>query len=275
MATMNLEDKAAHLRALISDYGSVAVAFSAGTDSTYLLAVCCDVLGTANVLAVTAESATLPQEELDEAHALAAQLGVRLEVVKTGELDNPDYRRNDPQRCFHCQSERFHTIRAVAHFYELATVAYGLTLDDLSDYRPGTAAAQQYGVQMPLLEAGLRKADIRRLSQQRGLPTHDKPAMACLASRIPYGHPIDVENLAQVAQAEAFLRRDVGLRQVRVRHHGQIARLEVESDDLARVAAPGMRERIVETLHALGFLYVTLDLAGFRSGSMNEGLKLL
>jgi uncharacterized protein len=272
---MNIEYKVARLQAIIRELGSVAVAFSAGTDSTYLLAACHDVLGREQVLAITARSATLPDEEVYEAERLADALGVRLEIITTNELDNPDYISNDKNRCYHCQHERFQLFWQVAKAHGLATVVYGITADDVTSHRYGMEAAEAQHVRMPLLEARLDKADIRRLSEQRGLPNYDKPALACLASRIPFGKPIDVEDLQQVAQAEAFLRREMGLRQVRVRHHDMIARLEVEEQDIARLIEPGIRERVIAYLRELGFVYVTLDLAGFRSGSMHEGLELM
>lgn len=267
---MNLDTKVACLHTLIRDLDSVAVAFSGGVDSTYLLAACCDVLGSDAVLAVTASSPTLPGEELEAARRLALLIGVRLEVVETQELDNPDYVRNGLNRCFYCKDDVFEHIEGVAREYRLAAVVYGATVDDVGDYRPGMIAAREHGVHAPLLEAGLVKDDVRVLSRRRGLPTWDKPSMACLASRIPYGRPITVEVLGQVGQAEAFLRREIGLRQVRVRHHGQVARLEVEPDDFARLLEVDVRGRVVARLRSIGFRYVTLDLAGFRSGSMNE-----
>lgn len=271
---MNIEHKEAQLLAIIRELESVVVAFSAGVDSTYLLAACRDALGPQRVLAVTAHSASLPEQELDEARTLANQIGVPLEVVTTREMDNPDYVRNDANRCFHCKDELFINLWPLARRRGLAQVVYGATADDVGDHRPGMQAAKQHGIRAPLLEVGLGKADIRELSRRRGLPTHDKPAMACLASRIPYGSAVTVEALGQVAQAEAFLKREIGLRQVRVRHHGQVARLEVEPDDIPRVVQPEVRERIFAKLRGIGFTYVTLDLAGFRSGSMNEGLPL-
>lgn len=266
------EQKAQRLYAIIRSLDSVVVAFSAGVDSTYLLAACVDTLGAQRVLAVTAHSASLPEQELAAAHTLAAQIGVTLEIVETQELSLPAYIQNDRNRCFHCKDELFSTLWPLAHARGLAHVVYGANADDVGDHRPGMRAAQQHGIRAPLLEAGLRKADIRALSRLRGLPTYDKPALACLASRIPYGNPITVEALRQVAQAEAFLKEELELRQVRVRHHGAVARLEVEVHDILRLAQPDIRERITSELRRIGFTYVTLDLDGFRSGSMNEGL---
>jgi uncharacterized protein len=269
---VELARKQAHLEQIVRDLGPLVVAFSAGVDSTYLLAACADVLGSAGVLAATAHSASLPPAEQEAAHALARQLGVRLELVATDELNDPAYARNDGQRCYHCKDTLFAALWPLAHARGLGAVVYGATADDVGDYRPGMQAARQHGVRAPLLEAGLSKAEIRELSRQRGLPTHDKPAMACLASRIPYSTPITAERLGQVAQAEAFVRHELGVRQVRVRHHGSIARLEVDAAEIARLAAPATRERIVARLRDLGFTYITLDLAGFRSGSLNDAL---
>lgn len=271
----SIEEKEARLRAAIADKGSVAVAFSAGVDSTFLLWTCCEVLGPERVLAITANSATFPPEELDEACKLTAMFGVELAVVETNELDNPDFVCNDTNRCFYCQDNRFRVMWDMVLAREIATLASGVNADDLNEHRPGLQAVQEHRVEMPLVEANLGKADIRALSLRAGLPTHDKPSMACLASRIPYGRQILVENLDQVAQAEDFLKREIGLRQVRVRHYDHVARLEVEAKDILHVVQPGVRERITAELCRLGFVHVTLDLEAFRSGSMNEGLKLL
>ncbi len=262
---MERRQKEAHLRDIIGNLGSVAVAFSAGTDSTYLLALCHDILGAEHVLAVTAHSPTLPNEELNEAKNLATHIGVQLEVVATSEMENTDYVRNDANRCFYCQHTRIKTIQDAAHAHGFTTVAYGVTADDVHEHRPGIGAIQQHGIQLPLLDAGMTKADVRALSAQLGLPTHDKPAMACLASRIPYGRHITVEDLNRVAMAEAFLKREFGLRQVRVRHHDMVARIEVESEDIQRLAQPEVREHIVVRLRDIGFVYVALDLAGYGS----------
>jgi uncharacterized protein len=268
-----LEARKSLLESRIRQLESVAVAFSAGIDSTYLLAACHDVLGPARVLAITARSASLPAQELAAARNLAARIGVPWESITTDELHNPDYVRNDARRCFHCKATLFSTMLPVARARGLAALAYGANADDSGDFRPGMQAAQQFAVAAPLQEAGLTKADIRALARQRGLPNHDKPAMACLASRVAYGRPVTIEVLQQIEQAEAFLRAELGLRQVRVRHHGKLARLEVEAADLPTLAQPAVRQRVVAHLRGLGFAYVTLDLEGFRSGSMNALLR--
>ncbi len=244
---------------------SVAVAYSGGTDSAFLLAVARDVLGD-RVLALTADSASVPRAEIADARAIAGQLGVRHIILASGELDDPAYRANTPDRCYFCKSHYLTTLLDYAHAHGFAALVDGSNVDDLGDYRPGQQAARERGVRSPLQEAGLTKAEIRALARERGLPNWDKPAAACLASRIPYGTPVTAETLAQIERGEAYL-RGLGFRQVRVRHHGAVARLEVEAGDLAR--AVEHREAIVAALREAGFTYVTLDLAGFRSGSMN------
>jgi uncharacterized protein len=271
----SLKTKEERLHAIVQEFGSVAVAFSAGSDSTYLLAVCRDLLGRERVRAITAFSPTFPQEELDDVHRLTALLDVDVTIVETKELDCPNFIRNDAHRCFYCQESRIQSIWEIAHYYHLDTVLYGITTDDFHDTRPGIDVAKQHDVKMPLVDVGLTKEDIRTLSKHRNLPTYNKPPMACLASRIPYGRHITIEQLEQVAKAERFLRREIGLQQVRVRHHNDIARLEVDYGDITRVAQPEVRDRIVSELRTIGFSYVTLDLGGFHSGSLNEGLKLL
>jgi uncharacterized protein len=267
---MDVEQRKAQLVAQIKALGSVVVAFSAGVDSTYLLAMCYKVLGEGKVLAAIADSASLPPSELAEAQDLAQLIGVPLEVLDTEEFDNPAYLQNERDRCFHCKDELFQRLWKLAYQRGLKAVAYGANVDDHAGERPGMQAAQRHKVAAPLLAVGLDKETIRFLAQELGLPNHDKPTMACLASRIPFGQMITVERLIQVAQAEAFIRRELGVNQVRVRHHEAIARIEVEPGDFPLLTAPANRLRLIEALQKLGFTYVTIDLAGWRSGSMHE-----
>jgi uncharacterized protein len=214
-------------------------------------------------------SPSIPASEVEEARALAKHIGIRHVLLDTSEMDRPGYVENSPQRCYHCKTELYSLLEGMAARDGIVYVLDGCNVDDLGDHRPGRAAAAEHRVRSPLIEAGLTKAEIRDLSKERGLPTWDKPAMACLSSRIPYGTPVTVEALDQVGAAEAFL-RGLGLRQLRVRHYGDVARIEVEIADIATVVEH--RERIVTRLRNLGYAHVTLDLAGFRSGSMNDGL---
>jgi uncharacterized protein len=251
--------------------GSVAVAFSAGTDSTLLLARCRQVLGAGRVLAITADSPTLPRRELEEARALAAELGVRHLVIATHEMDDPDFAGNSPDRCYYCKRELFQRMRDVADGEGFCHLAYGATADDTSDHRPGMQAAREAGAVAPLLDAGLTKDEVRELSRCMGLRTWDKPAMACLSSRLPYGSAITPEALTRIEGGENLL-HDMGFRQVRVRDHYPMARIEVEGDDIARLLDEVVRREVVTRFHELGYHYVAVDLAGFRSGSMNEVL---
>jgi uncharacterized protein len=258
----------ARLEAGLAQLGSVCVAFSGGVDSSLVLAAAVRALGSAAVVAYTAVSATYLPEELETARRLAADLGVRHVVVETHELDQPSFVRNPRERCYFCKRELVGELRRVAAEHGMAALVDGANLDDLGDHRPGMRASAEAGVRHPLLEAGIGKAEVRRLARDLGLPTWDAPQQACLASRIPYDEPITVEKLAAVAEAERVLRA-LGFRQCRVRHHGAVARVEVEPERLG-LAAGEAREAIRAGLHAAGFTYVALDLDGFRSGSMNE-----
>ncbi|MBI5287608.1 MAG: ATP-dependent sacrificial sulfur transferase LarE, partial [Chloroflexi bacterium] len=222
-------------------------------------------------VAVTGVSPSIPAAEVEEAKDLAQRIGIRHVLLETSEMDRPGYVENSPQRCYHCKTELYSLLEEMAEREGYAFVLDGCNVDDLGDHRPGRVAAAEHRVRSPLMEAGLTKADIRELSRRRGLPTWDKPAMACLSSRIPYGTAVTVGALDQIGAAEAFLRQ-LGLRQLRVRHHDEVARIEVEPQDMALVLEK--RDRIVTRLTNLGYRYVTLDLVGFRSGSMNEGLDV-
>jgi len=265
----DLDRKLDACRAILRDLGRVVVAFSAGVDSTYLLALAVETLGADNVLAAMGISPSLAAREHAAGSDLARQIGAELVEIATGELDDPNYAANPARRCFYCKQDLFTRLGALAAERGYDVVLSGANADDTGDFRPGMEAASELGVRSPLLEAALTKADIRAASQRMNLPTWNKPAMACLASRVPYGQVITADKLSQVDQAEALL-KDLGLIAVRVRHHGQVARIEVPAAELGRVVE--LRETIAPALKALGFAYVTLDLQGFRSGSMNEVL---
>jgi uncharacterized protein len=270
----HLKAKATRLRSIIAGLGNVAVAYSGGTDSSYLLAVCLDVLGTDRVLALTADSPLTPRGELADARTLAAQLNARHRVLPSDDLANPAIVANPPDRCYHCKFSRFEELLAIARAEGLAHLVHGENADDAGDYRPGTRAAEELGVRAPLREAGMAKADVRALSRERDLPTWNRPANACLASRFPYGTRLTASALARVEAAEELLRLLWDLRQLRVRDYYPVARVEVPPDEIARVAQPGTRTIAVEELRSLGYRYVTLDLSGYRMGSLNDELEL-
>jgi uncharacterized protein len=251
--------------------GRVIVAYSGGTDSAYLAWAAHQSLGD-NALAVTADSASIPESHKRDAEQFARQAGFRHEYVETGEFENPAYVRNAPDRCFHCKDALFDTLEALGRERGIPNIVYGVNVDDLGDYRPGQSAAQQHEVKAPLVEAGLRKAEIRELSRLAGLPTWDRPASACLSSRIPYGTPVTKETVKTVEAGEEALRA-LGFRQFRVRYHGELVRIEIARDEMEKALTLEMAARLATLFKPLGFHYVTLDLEGYRQGSMNETLQ--
>lgn len=269
---MDLTAKQVAVDECLRSLGRVLVAYSGGIDSAYLAWAAHRVLGQ-SMLAVIADSPSLARTQLADALAFAREQSIPVEVVATGELERPEYARNDGSRCFFCKDELFTVMEQFRARRGFDTIAYGVNLDDQSDYRPGQQAARQHGISAPLLDSGLTKQDIRDLARAAGLRIWDKPASACLSSRIEYGRPVTAEALRQVEQGEDALRA-LGFRQFRVRHHGPIARLEIATEEMARALSPQMAAEFTRIFKALGFSYVTLDLEGFRSGSMNAILPV-
>ena len=268
---MTLDAKEARLRAIVRELGSCVVAFSGGVDSALMLHVAAQELGE-RAVGITARSESLAEREYAGALAFAGSVGARHEVIETRELADPDYAANPVDRCYYCKRELYGTLAAIARERGLAAIVDGYNRDDEGDWRPGRRAAREYAVRSPLYEAELRKDDVRALARKLGLEVWDKPALACLSSRFPYGTPITLELLRQVDRAEQAI-HDAGLRACRVRHHGEIARIEVPPEEIAAVTEPSRREQIVAGVRAAGYRYVTLDLGGYVSGGFNESVR--
>jgi len=267
-----LDEKEERLRETLRGLGSVLVAYSGGTDSSYLAWVATHELGS-RALAVTADSPSYPERHRRFAIDQATRFGFNHLIVRTAEMERPEYRANPENRCYYCKQELFGLLSGIARQRGFAAVADGNNADDRGDYRPGRQAAREFGVRSPLDEAGLDKGDIRELARRAGLPVWDEPASACLSSRIPYNSPVTDEKLRMIEQAETVL-VELGFRVCRVRHHGDIARVELAPDQLTRAASPEVGPLIARELKAIGFRYVTLDLQGYRTGSLNEGIRL-
>jgi uncharacterized protein len=269
---MQLEKKYNKLKEILSGYCKLLVAYSGGVDSTFLVKAAFDVLGKDKVLACIARGPSLPESQYERAIELANEIGVKLITIQADEMSDDNYLKNVSDRCYHCKSSLFRQLAGVAKANSCDKIVCGHNLDDTSDYRPGNKAAKDFEIAAPLIEAKLTKPDIRKISTELGLPTADIPASPCLASRIAYGKEITIEKLSQVEQAEEFL-KSLGLVEFRVRHHDEVARIEVKPDDISRIIEPDAKKRIIEKLKSFGFKYVTLDMEGFRSGSLNEMLS--
>ena len=272
MAKTDIEDKLGQLKKTLREMGTVLVAYSGGGDSTFLAVTAHEGLGQ-NSMAVFASSPVAPPMEKEQAASLAHDIGLRFRIIDSNEMANPDFVANPPERCYYCKRELFSELKPIALAEGLKWIADGTNADDLSDFRPGRKASVEAGIRSPLLEAGLTKEEIRQLSCERGLPTWDRPASPCLASRIPYGIPVTAETLNKIARGEQYL-HSLGLRQLRLRHHGNIARIELDQEDMAKILKADIRQGIVEHLKALGYKYVVLDLTGYRIGSLNEVLNI-
>jgi uncharacterized protein len=272
MAASDLDAKESHLRDLVASLDSVVVAFSGGADSAYLAWLATQVLGS-RTLSVTADSPSYPDHHRQLALRVAREFGLHHEIVHTSELDRPEYRANPVNRCYYCKQELYTVLARLAADRGFAAIADGSNADDRGDYRPGRTAAREFGVRSPLDEAGLTKADIRELSRRAGLPTWDEPASACLSSRIPYHSEVSDDKLRTIERAENVL-RELGFRVFRVRHHETLARIEIGRDELERILEPRVSDLVTRNFRELGYQYVTIDLQGYRRGSLNEGLRL-
>ena len=269
---MNLQQKYDKLKKILTDSGRLLIAYSGGVDSTFLLKVAVDTLGKDKVAACIAQGPSLPQSQYDRAARLAKEMGAEMMTIQADEMSDAAYLANKADRCYHCKSHLFEQLADIAKENGFDTIACGHNFDDTKDYRPGNMAAADFGISAPLIEAELTKQDIRQLSKELNLPTAQIPASPCLASRIAYGLEITEKNLQQVEEAEEFL-KNLGMVEFRVRHHGEVARIEVHQEDMPKIIEPEVREKIIEKLKQLGFKFVALDLAGFRSGSLNEALS--
>ncbi len=268
---MTLTQKRNSLETHLKSLESVVVAFSGGVDSALVLAMALETLGKDNTLAVTAQSESLAERELQAAKKLAKSLNAEHLILATHEMDSPQYRANPINRCYHCKSELYSKLSAIAGERNIAHIVNGINQDDLGDHRPGIVAAKEFGVVSPLAHSGFDKNDIRELSRQIGLSTAEKPAMPCLSSRIPYGEPVSPEKLSMIERAEDHL-LSLGFTELRVRHHGDIARIELLKEEMPKFLANSVAEIVQERFKQIGFKYVTLDLEGFRSGRLNEGI---
>lgn len=268
----NIGKKLKKLKKILTEKRNLLIAYSGGCDSSFLVKVASDILGKRNVMAVTATSATYTKAELDNSKKFTRRFGIRHIMIKTEEVSNPSFSKNPVNRCYWCKKELFSKLKDIAKKYNINHIADGTNLDDARDYRPGSLAKTQYGIISPLKEARLTKQQIRQISKKIGLPTWNKPALACLASRIPYADPITEKKLRKIEDAENFLKKQ-GFKQVRVRLHGDIARIEVPRCEINKLNKSSLRDKIIKNFKKLGFIYITLDLEGYRTGSLNEVLK--